>query len=39
LNPEESAATLEPPEEMDAVRAMVKADEKGEIEIYASRWS
>src|SRR5262245_18510430 len=30
---------LEPPEEMAAVHALVKADEKGQIEIYTSRWS
>jgi predicted nucleic acid-binding protein len=30
---------LDPPEEMDAVHALVKADEKGQIEIYTSRWS
>ena len=30
---------LDPPKEMAAVRALVKADEKGQIEIYTSRWS
>jgi predicted nucleic acid-binding protein len=30
---------LHPPEEMAAVHALVKADEKGQIEIYTSRWS
>jgi predicted nucleic acid-binding protein len=30
---------LEPPQEMAAVHALVKADEKGQIEIYTSRWS
>jgi len=30
---------LRPPEEMAAVRALVKADEKGQIEIYTSRWT
>src|SRR5262249_812644 len=30
---------LHPPEEMDAVHALTKADEKGQIEIYTSRWS
>jgi predicted nucleic acid-binding protein len=28
-----------PPEEMAAVHALAKADEKGRIEIYTSRWS
>ena len=30
---------LQPPQEMAAVRALAKADEKGQIEIYTSRWS
>ena len=30
---------LHPPEEMAAVHALAKADEKGQIEIYTSRWS
>jgi predicted nucleic acid-binding protein len=30
---------LHPPEEMAAVHALVKADKKGQIEIYTSRWS
>jgi hypothetical protein len=30
---------LQPPEEMAAVHALAKADEKGQIEIYTSRWS
>jgi predicted nucleic acid-binding protein len=30
---------LQPPQEMAAVHALVKADEKGQIEIYTSRWS
>jgi predicted nucleic acid-binding protein len=30
---------LQPPEEMAAVHSLVKADEKGQIEIYTSRWS
>jgi predicted nucleic acid-binding protein len=30
---------LEPPEEMVAVHSLVKADERGQIEIYTSRWS
>ena len=30
---------LDPPEEMAAVRALAKANEKGQIETYTSRWS
>ena len=30
---------LHPPEEMAAVHALAKADEKGQIEIYTSRWT
>jgi hypothetical protein len=30
---------LHPGEEMAAVRALVKADETGQIEIYTSRWT
>jgi predicted nucleic acid-binding protein len=30
---------LEPPKEMAAVHFLAKADEKGQIEIYTSRWS
>jgi predicted nucleic acid-binding protein len=30
---------LHPPQEMAAVRDLVKADEKGQIEIYTSRWT
>jgi predicted nucleic acid-binding protein len=30
---------LQPPEEMAAAHALAKADEKGQIEIYTSRWS
>ena len=30
---------LQPTEEMAAVHALAKADEKGQIEIYTSRWS
>jgi hypothetical protein len=30
---------LEPPEEMAAVHSLAKANEKGQIEIYTSRWS
>jgi hypothetical protein len=30
---------LQPPEEMAAVHFLAKADEKGQIEIYTSRWS
>jgi hypothetical protein len=30
---------LQPPQEMAAVHALVKADEKGQIEMYTSRWS
>jgi hypothetical protein len=29
---------LHPPEEMVAVHALAKADEKGQSEIYTSRW-
>jgi predicted nucleic acid-binding protein len=29
----------DPPDEMAAVRALVKAEEKGQIEIYTSRWT
>jgi predicted nucleic acid-binding protein len=30
---------LQPPKEMAAVHSLAKADEKGQIEIYTSRWS
>jgi predicted nucleic acid-binding protein len=30
---------LRPPEEMAAAHALAKADEKGQIELYTSRWS
>jgi hypothetical protein len=30
---------LKPPQEMDAVHAMAKAEEMGQIEIYTSRWT